>query len=233
MIQLEGVFKQLGNFRLEDIDIELPEGYIMGLIGPNASGKTTLINLLLGLYRPDKGRISIFGKEYEQDERAIHEDIGYVLQEKLFEGHLSLQENADSYGKYYTKYQSKKFIALLQEFGLTPKKKYRELSKGEELKFQFAFALAHDPKLLILDEATSNVDTRTELLIQKTMDELMKGRTAFVIAHRLSTIENADVILVVDNGSIVEQGTHKELLAHNGLYAKIHYSQYPKGKEST
>ena len=86
---------------------------------------------------------------------------------------------------------------------------------------------------MILDEATSNVDTRTELLIQKTMDELMKGRTAFVIAHRLSTIENADVILVVDNGSIVEQGTHKELLAHNGLYAKIHYSQYPKGKEST
>lgn len=208
MIQLEGVFKQLGNFRLEDIDIELPEGYIMGLIGPNASGKTTLINLLLGLYRPDKGRISIFGKEYEQDERAIHEDIGYVLQEKLFEGHLSLQENADSYGKYYTKYQSKKFIALLQEFGLTPKKKYRELSKGEELKFQFAFALAHDPKLLILDEATGNFDSGfRDKFLQMLKDFIADGRHSVLLATHLTD----DLDRIADYITYIEKG--KELFS--------------------
>ena len=102
------------------------------------------------------------------------------------------------------------------------------ISAGQKQLLTIARAYLSDRPILILDEATSNVDTRTELLIQQTMDELMKGRTAFVIAHRLSTIENADVILVVDNGHIVEQGKHTELLCQNGLYARIYNSQYPK-----
>ena len=102
------------------------------------------------------------------------------------------------------------------------------ISAGQKQLLTIARAYLSDRPILILDEATSNVDTRTELLIQQTMDELMKGRTAFVIAHRLSTIENADVILVVDNGHIVEQGKHAELLCQNGLYARIYNSQYPK-----
>jgi len=102
------------------------------------------------------------------------------------------------------------------------------ISAGQKQLLTIARAYLSDRPILILDEATSNVDTRTELLIQQTMDELMKGRTAFVIAHRLSTIENADIILVVDNGHIVEQGKHAELLKQNGLYSKIYNSQYPK-----
>ena len=102
------------------------------------------------------------------------------------------------------------------------------ISAGQKQLLTIARAYLSNRPILILDEATSNVDTRTELIIQKTMDELMQGRTAFVIAHRLSTIENADKILVVDNGHIVEKGTHKELIRNGGLYAKIHSSQYPK-----
>ena len=102
------------------------------------------------------------------------------------------------------------------------------VSAGQKQLLTIARAYLSDRPILILDEATSNVDTRTELLIQRTMDELMQGRTAFVIAHRLSTIENADVILVIDNGHIVEQGKHKELLLKDGLYAKIYNSQYPE-----
>ena len=149
MIQLKGVSKRLDNFQLADMNIELPKGYIMGLVGLNGSGKTTLIHLILGLYKPDKGELAVFGKGYESEERAIHEDIGYVLQERLFEGYLTLQENGDHYGRYYTQYESQRFTELLKNFGLEPKQKYRELSKGQELKFQFAFAMSHHPKLLL------------------------------------------------------------------------------------
>jgi ATP-binding cassette subfamily B protein len=106
------------------------------------------------------------------------------------------------------------------------------ISAGQKQLLTIARAYLSDRPILILDEATSNVDTRTELLIQKTMDNLMQGRTAFVIAHRLSTIENADVILVIDNGKIVEQGRHEELLSRSGLYSKIYNSQYPSIREN-
>ena len=100
MIEIKGVSKRLESFELENIHIELPEGYIMGLIGPNGSGKTTLINLILGLYKAEKGEISVFEKNYNEDEKAIHEEIGYVLQERLFEDYLTLEENGNHYGKY-------------------------------------------------------------------------------------------------------------------------------------
>lgn len=208
MIQLKGVSKKLGDFRLENINMELPEGYIMGLIGPNGSGKTTLLNLILGLYKPDSGEVSVFGRGYEGEERAIHEDMGFVLQEKLFEGYLTLQENGNHYGNYYKHYQPERFVELLQSFGLEPKKKYKELSKGEELKFQFAFAISHDPKLLILDEATGNFDADFRdkfLMILK--DFIADGKHGVILATHLTD----DLDRIADYITYLEKG--KELFS--------------------
>lgn len=208
MIQLKGVSKKLEDFRLDNINMELPEGYIMGLIGPNGSGKTTLLNLILGLYKPDQGEISVFGKEYGSQERAIHEDMGFVLQEKLFEGHLNLQENGNHYGRYYSHYQPQKLVELLQSFGLEPQKKYKELSKGEELKFQFAFAISHEPKLLILDEATGNFDSdfRDKFLLML-KDFIADGKHSVILATHLTD----DLDRIADYITYLEKG--KEILS--------------------
>ena len=140
MVQVVNVSKKLGTFQLKNVNMELPTGYIMGLIGPNGSGKTTLLHLLMGLYKPDEGKILIGGKEYETEEHHIHEEMGVVLQERLFEDYRSLQENADFYGKYYAEYNPQQMKVYLEKLGLDPKRSYKGLSKGEELKFQFAFA---------------------------------------------------------------------------------------------
>ena len=203
MIQIKGVSKKLESFLLEDMNIELPEGYIMGLIGPNGSGKTTLINLILGLYKPDKGKISVFGKEYEEEERAIHEDIGYVLQERLFEGYLTLEENGNHYGRYYKKYEPTKLIELLERFGLEPRKRYKELSKGQELKFQFAFAMSHQPRLLILDEATGNFDPDfREQFLTMLKEFIADGKHSVLLAtHLTDELDRiADYITYLEKG---------------------------------
>lgn len=203
MIQIKGVSKKLESFRLEDMNIELPEGYIMGLIGPNGSGKTTLINLILGLYRPDKGKISVFGKKYEEEERAIHEDIGYVLQERLFEGYLTLEENANHYGRYYKKYEKARLVELLERFGLEPRKRYKELSKGQELKFQFAFAMSHQPRLLILDEATGNFDPDfREQFLMMLKEFIADGKHSVLLAtHLTDELDRiADYITYLEKG---------------------------------
>lgn len=208
MIQLKGVSKYLGDFRLDNINMELPEGYIMGLIGPNGSGKTTLIHLILGLYKPDMGEISIFGKEYESEERAIHEDIGYVLQERLFEGYLTLEENGNHYGRYYAKYESQRFTDMLTSLGLEPQKKYKELSKGEELKFQFAFAMSHNPKLLILDEATGNFDPNfRDKFLSMLKDFIADGQHSVLLATHLTD----DLDRIADYVTYLEKG--KELFS--------------------
>lgn len=203
MLQLKGVSKKLGDFHLENINMDLPSGYIMGLIGPNGSGKTTLLNLILGLYKPDEGEISVFEKEYMDEERAIHENIGFVLQEKLFEGYKNLQENGDYYGKMFSRYQPQKLTELLKDFGVDPCKYYKELSKGEELKFQFAFALSHDPKLLILDEPTGNFDSKFRdrfLILLK--DFISDGRHSVILAtHLTDDLDRiADYIMYLEKG---------------------------------
>lgn len=208
MIQIKGVSKKLESFRLEDMNIELPEGYIMGLIGPNGSGKTTLINLILGLYKPDMGELSIFGKVYEKEERAIHEDIGYVLQERLFEPYLTLQENGNHYGRYYTQYESQRFTDLLQNFGLEPERRYRELSKGQELKFQFAFAMSHAPKLLVLDEPTGNFDPDfRDKFLSILKDFIADGKHSVLMATHLTD----DLDRIADYITYLEKG--KQLLS--------------------
>ncbi len=158
MLKVERAVKQIGDFKLGPVSIELSGGYIMGLIGQNGSGKTTLLHLIAGLLRPKEGDVSVFGKSYQTSERAIREELGVVLQERMFEAHRTLEENGNDYGKYYENYRREKLLYRIERFGLIPKQKYKNLSKGEELKFQLAFALAHEPKLLLLDEPTANFD---------------------------------------------------------------------------
>ena len=223
---------------IENLNLQVKPGEKVAIVGPTGGGKTTIVNLLMRFYDPVSGCILVDGRDITAMSRAdVREMFGMVLQDTmLFSG--SVYDNIAYGKKNATRSQvmeaAKKahidtFIdALPQGYDTQINEDSTNISAGQKQLLTIARAYLSDRPVLILDEATSNVDTRTELLIQKTMDELMKGRTAFVIAHRLSTIENADVILVVDNGHIVEQGTHGELLRRDGLYAKIYNSQYPK-----
>ena len=221
---------------IEGLSLKIKAGQKVAIVGPTGGGKTTIVNLLMRFYDPQKGKILVDGKDISKIHRdKVREFFGMVLQDTvLFSG--TVFENI-AYGKPTASRQevidaSKKahvdlFISALSNgYDTVINEDSTNISGGQKQLLTIARAYLADRPILILDEATSNVDTRTELILQQTMDELMKGRTAFVIAHRLSTIENADIILVVDNGRIVETGTHRELLEAKGLYAKIHGSQY-------
>lgn len=222
---------------IEHLDLHVKPGEKVAIVGPTGGGKTTIVNLLMRFYDAASGRVLVDGRDIAQMSRQdVREMFGMVLQDTvLFSG--SVYENI-AYGKEGAtraevmeaarKAHIDDFIdALPNGYETEINEDSTNISAGQKQLLTIARAYLSDRPILILDEATSNVDTRTELLIQQTMDELMKGRTAFVIAHRLSTIENADTILVVDNGHIVEQGKHEELLRRNGLYARIYNSQYP------
>ena len=223
---------------IENLNLTVNPGEKVAIVGPTGGGKTTIVNILMRFYDPKSGEVLVDGQNIEQMNRSdVREMFGMVLQDTmLFSG--SVYDNI-AYGKEGAKNEevmeaAKKahidsFIdALPKGYDTEINEDSTNISAGQKQLLTIARAYLSDRPILILDEATSNVDTRTELLIQQTMDELMKGRTAFVIAHRLSTIENADIILVVDNGHIVEKGKHEELLERRGLYSKIYYSQYPK-----
>ncbi len=223
---------------IEHLNLHVRPGQKVAIVGPTGGGKTTIVNLLMRFYDSVSGKILVDGRDITEMNRSdVREMFGMVLQDTmLFSG--SVYDNI-AYGKEGAtreevmeaakKAHIDRFVdALPNGYDTEINEDSTNISAGQKQLLTIARAYLSARPILILDEATSNVDTRTELLIQKTMDELMKGKTAFVIAHRLSTIEDADVILVVDNGSIVEQGTHRELLDRGGLYARIHYSQYPK-----
>lgn len=205
MITLEGVSKQLDKFSVKDISLTIPDGYITGLIGRNGAGKTTLFHLILGLYRPDAGSVTVDGMQYQDSERAIRERLGVVLQERLFEAGRTLEENAGLYGQYYPGYKERTMRELLQEFELRGEQKYETLSKGEELKFQFAFALAHDPKILLLDEPTGNFDPEfREQFWQKLREFISDGSHSIVLAtHLTEDLDRmADYLIYMDDGKI-------------------------------
>ena len=223
---------------IENLNLHVRPGEKVAIVGPTGGGKTTIVNILMRFYDPKSGKVLVDGKDITAMSRSdVREMFGMVLQDTmLFSG--SVYDNI-AYGKKDAtrsevmeaakKAHIDSFIdALPKGYDTEINEDSNNISAGQKQLLTIARAYLSDRPILILDEATSNVDTRTEILIQKTMDELMKGRTAFVIAHRLSTIENADIILVVDNGHIIEQGKHAELLSRNGLYAKIYNSQYPK-----
>lgn len=220
---------------IHDFSASLKKGQKVAIVGPTGAGKTTIVNLLMRFYETDEGEIRIDGvSTKEMTRECVHDQFDMILQDTwLFRG--SIRENLVYNKKGVT---DKELDDACAAVGLTPyikslPKGYdtpldgeSALSEGQKQQMTIARAIIRNAPLLILDEATSNIDTRTEIIIQKAMDDLTKGRTSFVIAHRLSTIRDADVILVVNQGDIVEQGTHKELLEKGGFYAEIYNSQF-------
>ena len=223
---------------IKDLNFSVKEGQKVAIVGATGAGKTTIVNLLMRFYEINGGKIFVGGKDISSiTKRALRSYFSMVLQDTwLFKGSIYENVAIGKDGASLKEVESACERAHIDDYinslpdgyNTVINEETSNISGGQKQLLTIARAYLSDRKILILDEATSNVDTRTELLIQKSMDELMSGRTSFVIAHRLSTIVNADMILVVDNGDIVEQGTHKELLEKGGLYSKIYYSQYEK-----
>lgn len=206
MIEVTNLNKRLGSFSMEDITFSLPKGYIMGLIGANGAGKTTLLHLLMGIYKPDSGSVKIDGMESSVEEVSVRNEIGYVLNEELFTEGLTLLQNGEMYGRYYENYDRELLEAYGRRFGLAMDRKLRQHSKGEKLKFQFAFALAHKPKLLILDEPTASFDPEFRDDFAKVLMEFMEdGEHGIVLAtHLTRDLERlADYITFIDKGKMV------------------------------
>lgn len=226
---------------VNDFSAEVKEGQKIAIVGPTGAGKTTMIKLLMRFYDVNSGAIKIDGHDVRDFNRSeLREMFGMVLQDTwLFNG--SIRDNI-KYGKLDATDEDviqaakaahvHQFVKTLPGgYDMELNEEANNVSQGQKQLLTIARAILADPKILILDEATSSVDTRTEVLIQKAMDNLMKGRTSFVIAHRLSTIRDADMILVMKDGDIVEQGNHEELLAKGGFYADLYNSQFDKTTE--
>lgn len=221
---------------IKDFNLDAPPGDVIAIVGPTGAGKTTLVNLLMRFYDIDSGRISVDGVDTMSMPREnLRREFGMVLQDTwLFGG--TIKENI-AYGRENATDEEivraakmahvDHFIRSLPEkYDTVLNEEASNISQGQKQLLTIARALLADPAILILDEATSSVDTRTESYIQNAMIELMKGRTNFVIAHRLSTIRNASTILVMNHGEIIEQGNHNSLMAKNGFYADLYNSQF-------
>lgn len=221
---------------LKDFNLKVPKGTNVAIVGETGAGKSTLVNLVCRFYEPTNGQVLIDNRDVrERSQLWLHSNIGYVLQTPhLFSG--SIRENL-RYGRpdasdedimAALKLVSADFIVNKMEGGLDAEvgEDGGMLSTGEKQLLSFARAIICDPKILVLDEATSSIDTMTEKLIQDAIDTVIKGRTSFIIAHRLSTVVNADIILVVIDGKIIEKGSHKELMALKGYYYELYNRQY-------
>lgn len=221
---------------INDFSAKVKEGQKIAIVGPTGAGKTTMVKLLMRFYDVNSGEILIDGHNIKDFKRSdLRSLFGMVLQDTwLYSG--TIADNI-CYGKLDASIDEVKnacraasvhhFVKTLPDtYDMILNEESDNISSGQKQLLTIARVILADPKILILDEATSSVDTRTEIMIQKAMDKLMEGRTSFIIAHRLSTIKNADLILVMDKGDIVEQGTHKELLEKDGFYAKLYNSQF-------
>lgn len=221
---------------INDFSVDIKSGAKIAIVGPTGAGKTTIVKLLMRFYDINSGSIKIDGhdlREFKRDE--LRSLFGMVLQDTwLFNG--TIKDNI-AYGKKDATLEevikaadvamADHFIRTLPGgYDMVINEEANNISQGQKQLLTIARVVLYDPKILILDEATSSVDTRTEVLIQEAMDKLMEGRTSFIIAHRLSTIRNADLILVMDHGDIVEIGNHDELLNKNGFYANLYNSQF-------
>lgn len=226
---------------IKDFSAHIKEGQKVAIVGPTGAGKTTIVKLLMRFYDVESGAILVDGHNIKDFSRGdLRSLFGMVLQDTWLYN-ASIRDNI-KYGRLdatdaeveaaAVAAQVDYFVHTLPDgYNMFLNEEASNVSQGQKQLLTIARAILADPKILILDEATSSVDTRTEVLIQKAMDNLMEGRTSFVIAHRLSTIKNADLILVMNEGDIVEQGNHDDLLAENGFYAKLYNSQFEAAEE--
>ena len=223
---------------INDFNAKVEPGQKIAIVGPTGAGKTTMVKLLMRFYDVNSGSIKIDGHDLRDFNRGeLRRMFGMVLQDTwLFNG--TIEENI-RYGRLTATHEEvveaakaayvHRFVQTLPGgYDMVLNEEASNVSQGQKQLLTIARAILADPRILILDEATSSVDTRTEVRIQKAMDNLMKGRTSFIIAHRLSTIRDADMILVMKDGDIIEQGRHEELLARNGFYAELYNSQFEK-----
>ena len=226
---------------INDFSANVKDGQKIAIVGPTGAGKTTMVKLLMRFYDVNKGAILVDGiniKDFKRED--LRKMFGMVLQDTwLFGGTIKdnikyskpdatdaevIEAAKAAHVHHFIKTLPKAYDMVLNE-------ESSNVSAGQKQLLTIARVILADPKILILDEATSSIDTRTEIQIQSAMDNLMKGRTSFIIAHRLSTIKNADLILVMNHGDIVEQGTHEELLAKGGFYADLYNSQFEEVEE--
>ncbi|MGT2911122.1 ABC transporter ATP-binding protein [Streptococcus cameli] len=227
---------------IRDFNLEVSPGEMVAIVGPTGAGKTTLINLLMRFYDVTKGSITVDGHDIRNLSRQEYrQQFGMVLQDAwLYEGSIkenlrfgNLKATDDEIIEAAKAANVDHFIRTLPGgYNMEMNQESSNISLGQKQLLTIARALLADPKILILDEATSSVDTRLELLIQKAMKRLMEGRTSFVIAHRLSTIQEADKILVLKDGQVIEQGNHNSLLADKGFYYELYMSQFSQSKEA-
>jgi ATP-binding cassette subfamily B protein len=221
---------------MNDVNLDTKAGQMIAIVGPTGAGKTTLVNLLMRFYEIQGGRILLDGADIGKMNRSVlRASFGMVLQDTwIFQGTIRdniaysrMDAGMDEIISAARTARADHFIRTLpQGYDTILEEDGSNISQGQRQLLTIARAVLADPRILILDEATSSVDTRTEAEIQKAMSRLMKGRTSFVIAHRLSTIRDADLILVMKDGTIIEQGNHQELLNQRGFYAKLYYSQF-------
>lgn len=229
-----------GQTLISDMNIDVKSGQTIAIVGPTGAGKTTLINLLMRFYEVNEGKILVDGIDIRDLKREdLRNTFGMVLQD-TWSFNATIRDNI-AYGRQGATEEeivaaakaahADHFIRTLEDgYDTVLNEEATNISQGQKQLLTIARAILADPSILILDEATSSVDTRTEVYIQKAMDRLMHGRTSFVIAHRLSTIRDADLILVMNHGNVIEQGNHKELMAQNGFYADLYNSQF-SGKQ--
>ncbi|CAH0170230.1 putative ABC transporter ATP-binding protein TM_0288 [Peribacillus sp. Bi96] len=221
---------------IKDMNIDVLPGQTVAIVGPTGAGKTTMINLLMRFYELNGGKIKIDGLDTRNMSRSdLRRNFGMVLQDTwLFNGtikdNIAYGKNGATDEEIYTAARmahADHFIRTLPDgYETVLNEEASNISQGQKQLLTIARAVLADPPIMILDEATSSVDTRTEVFIQKAMNQLMEGRTSFVIAHRLSTIKDADLILVMDQGKVIEQGTHSQLLEASGFYADLYNSQF-------
>ncbi|MGE5630411.1 MAG: ABC transporter ATP-binding protein [Caulobacteraceae bacterium] len=228
---------------INDFSANIRPGQRVAIVGPTGAGKTTIVKLLMRFYDINSGAILVDGEDIRNFKRGdLRSMLGMVLQDTwLFNGttmenirYGRLDADEEEVVKAAKLARTHHFVRTLPSgYKMELNKEASNISQGQKQLLTIARAILADPRILILDEATSSVDTRTEVLIQKAMENLMQGRTSFIIAHRLSTIRDADMILVMKDGDIIEQGNHKELLAARGFYASLYYSQFEVQTDST
>jgi len=224
------------NILMDDMDIHVKNGQTVAIVGPTGAGKTTLVNLLMRFYDIHDGSITVDGHNISDFNRGyLRSQFGMVLQDTwLFNGTIKEniaygRENAsdeDVYSAAKAAYADHFIRTLPDGYNTVLNEDASNISQGQKQLLTIARAILANPSILILDEATSSVDTRTEVFIQNAMNKLMAGKTSFVIAHRLSTIRDADIILVMDEGTIIEHGNHEGLMKQNGFYADLYNSQF-------